>query len=67
MSKIQDGIDRIKNFFAEVQIELKKCAWPTRSELLDSTLMVIVSVVIIGLFVAVSDVVLNGILQLIIR
>jgi preprotein translocase subunit SecE len=67
MSRIQDSINRVKTFFEEVRTELKKCAWPTRPELVDSTIMVVVSVVIIGLFVSASDVVLLGLLRLIIR
>lgn len=67
MSKIQQVIDRVKTFFEEVRTELKKCSWPTREELVDSTVMVIVSVAIIGLFVSASDVVLLGLLRLIIR
>ena len=44
-------------FFAEVVTELKKSAWPTRKELLDSTVMVIVTMLILGAFVAVADLV----------
>ena len=48
---------RTKTFFAEVVTELKKSAWPTRKELLDSTLVVIVTMLILGMFVAVADLV----------
>ena len=48
---------KTKAFFAEVVTELKKSAWPTRKELLDSTVMVIVTMLILGMFVAVADLV----------
>ncbi|MEI8062880.1 MAG: preprotein translocase subunit SecE [Verrucomicrobiota bacterium] len=48
---------KTKAFFAEVITELKKSAWPTRKELLDSTLVVIVTMLILGVFVAVADLV----------
>jgi len=48
---------KTKMFFAEVVTELKKSAWPTRKELVDSTIMVIVTMLILGMFVAVADLV----------
>ena len=50
-------IVKTQTFFAEVVTELKKSAWPTRKELLDSTLVVIVTMLILGMFVAVADMV----------
>jgi len=49
---------KIKSFFNEVVVELKKSAWPTRKELIDSTLIVIVTMIILGVFVAFADLVL---------
>ena len=39
----------------EVLAELKKSSWPTRRELADSTVVVIVTVLILGIFVAMAD------------
>ena len=50
-------IVKTQTFFAEVVTELKKSAWPTRKELLDSTLVVIVTMLVLGIFVAVADLV----------
>ncbi len=55
MEKIRAWLGRGRAFFAEVQVELKKCSWPTGSELLGSTTVVIVSVVLLSTFVALSD------------
>jgi len=48
-------IARIKGFVGDTVSELKKSSWPSKNELTESTLLVIVSVVILGLFVAVVD------------
>lgn len=48
---------KIRGFLAEVAAELKKSSWPTRKELVDSTIVVIITMVILGLFVAFADVV----------
>jgi preprotein translocase subunit SecE len=47
----------MREFLHEVVVELKKSSWPTRQELIDSTLVVIVTVLILGLFVAFADLV----------
>ena len=47
----------MREFLHEVVVELKKSSWPTRQELIDSTLVVIVTVLILGLFVAFTDLV----------
>lgn len=54
-------------FLGEVQAELKKCAWPTRPELYESTIVVIVSVIILGSFVGVSDAITTWVLAWVIR
>ncbi|HTS19977.1 MAG TPA: preprotein translocase subunit SecE [Verrucomicrobiae bacterium] len=48
---------KMKGFVLEVWTELKKCSWPTRKELTDSTLVVIVTIVVLGVFVALADLV----------
>ncbi|MCX6997121.1 MAG: preprotein translocase subunit SecE [Kiritimatiellaeota bacterium] len=67
MNKIAAGWSAARTFFDEVRAELKKCAWPTRPELIESTTVVIISVVILSVFVGFSDLVLVGAMRLIIR
>ena len=55
MKMIQERFDGLRRFFGEVQAELKKCAWPTRPELYESTIVVTVSVIILAVFVGISD------------
>ncbi len=53
---------KIRVFFEETAEELKKCTWPNRAQLLESTLLVIVALIILAIFVtAVDQVVLYAI------
>jgi preprotein translocase subunit SecE len=42
-------------FVGEMVGELQKATWPTRTELRDSTIVVILAVVLLGLFTSISD------------
>lgn len=57
MADKKKSIERLrpKQFLDEVHQELKKSVWPTRKELMESTFVVIVSVIILASFVATSD------------
>ena len=55
MRKIRDAIKGVSTFVTEVHLELKKCAWPSKPELMESTVMVIVASLLLGVFVGISD------------
>jgi preprotein translocase subunit SecE len=42
-------------FFGEMIAELGKATWPTRQELVDSTLVVLIAVALLGLFTGIAD------------
>jgi preprotein translocase subunit SecE len=42
-------------FFGEMIGELQKATWPTRTELRDSTIVVIAATLLLGLFTSISD------------
>ncbi|HUL53678.1 MAG TPA: preprotein translocase subunit SecE [Opitutaceae bacterium] len=42
-------------FFGEMYAELQKASWPTRQELWDSTVVVIVATLLLGLFTSITD------------
>lgn len=67
MKKIVELIGALKTFLGEVKAELKKCTWPTRQELLGSTMVVVVSVLILSVFVGLSDTTLMGIMRAVLR
>jgi len=67
VSKLSDSLLSVRNFLGEVRNELKKSTWPTRNELLESTAVVILSVVLFSVFVGVSDTLLVTVLRLVTR
>lgn len=50
---------RMSRYLREVQSELKKTNWPTRSELIASTQVVLGLLIVVGLFIFVVDVALS--------
>ena len=46
---------RARVFFQEMTQELKKASWPTRLELRDSTVVVIIAMILLGGFITLSD------------
>jgi len=64
--KIFEVPNKFAAFISEVGEELKKSAWPTRPELIESTVMVIVSVIMLAVFVGICDLVLMRLLKIVI-
>jgi len=60
-------INRIKEFFREVKIEIKKVVFPTRDELIGSTWVVIITVIIISLFLGFVDLGLSKLVGIALR
>ena len=58
---------KIRNFSAEAVAELKKVSWLTQKDLIDSTKIVLISIFMLGLFIAVIDLILSKGLSFIIR
>jgi preprotein translocase subunit SecE len=65
-------ITKVKNFFSEVKVELQKCSWPwdpkergfrKYKELTDSTVVVAISMVLLGGFVSFFDFVLVNVVH----
>ena len=50
---------QVRDFVKDVQVESKKVSWPTRTELRDSTIVVIATCIIMMVFVYVTDSVLR--------
>ncbi|MDP8218179.1 MAG: preprotein translocase subunit SecE [Candidatus Theseobacter exili] len=60
-------LKQFSTFFTEAKAELKKVSWPTRKEIIDSTIVVIVSVIIMAVFIGLVDFVLARMVKFIIR
>ena len=50
---------QVREFVKDVKVESTKVSWPTRQELLNSTQVVIVAVLLISFFVGIVDYVLQ--------
>jgi preprotein translocase SecE subunit len=46
---------RLANYVRETREELRKCTWPSRDELKGSTLVVVISVALLGAFTVAVD------------
>ena len=55
----------IRIFTSELVSELKKADWPSKTELKDSTLVVIMACVLLGLFTSISDFALLSVVDLV--
>jgi preprotein translocase subunit SecE len=54
-------------FLREVRVEMKKVTWPSRKEVLGSTMVVIVASFLVAFFLGFMDLVLQKLLGLILR
>ena len=57
--------DRSMGFLREVRIEFHKTTWPSREELWESTLVVLATVAIIGVFIFAVDQVVSRIITIV--
>jgi preprotein translocase subunit SecE len=62
-----DFLRRAQEFVREVLAEFRKVAWPSRQELINSTVVVITVTVVVSLFLGAVDVVLARIVERILR
>jgi preprotein translocase subunit SecE len=57
-------IKKIKEFFREVKFETKKVVFPSKDELIGSTWVVIITVVVISLFLGIVDLGLSKLVRI---
>ena len=67
MNGVKIMIEKIKQFFREVKVEVHKVVYPSKEELIGSTWVVIVTVVVISLFLGVVDLSLTKLVGMVIR
>jgi preprotein translocase subunit SecE len=56
-------IPKIREYYGETVQEVKKCTWPTKDELIETTVVVIVGVISLALFIALADRIMNLIID----
>ena len=59
--------ERIKNFFTEVKTELKKVVFPSKDEVIGSTKVVVVMVLIIAIFLGFIDLILSKLIGIVVK
>jgi preprotein translocase subunit SecE len=57
------GLRKAKKYLDEVMTELRKAHWPSKPELIAQTQVVIGLLIVIGIFIAVWDVLLSKVLE----
>jgi preprotein translocase subunit SecE len=58
--KIREWSQRTKQFYLDVRSEMKKVSWPSRQEVISTTLVVIIAVLFFGAYLGIVDVVLGA-------
>ena len=56
---MHNPVNLIKHFYEETVQEIKKCTWPSRPELAESTLLVLFTMLVLTAFVWGTDLALN--------
>jgi preprotein translocase subunit SecE len=62
--KLQAWGVALQVFYREVRVEMQKVAWPSRNDLIGSTVVVLVAVVVLTAIIAGADEVLSRVLSL---
>ena len=57
--------NKVTGFFKDVKLEMTKVSWPTKDELIGSTVIVLVSLAILSAFIGLCDVILSKIVNII--
>jgi preprotein translocase subunit SecE len=60
-------LNKVKVFFNEVKVEIKKVVFPSKDELIGSTWVVIITVVVISLFLGIVDLGLSELVKMALR
>jgi preprotein translocase subunit SecE len=61
------AMEQVREYLKDVRGELTKVSWPTREELRDSTVVVIVTVLLVAAFIGLVDQGLNRVVALIFK
>ena len=59
--------NKMQGFFKEVKVETKKVVFPTKDELIGSTWVVIITVLVVSVFLAIVDLSLSKLVGMALR
>jgi preprotein translocase subunit SecE len=57
--------EKIKQFLKEFRIEMKKVSWPSRKEIIASTWVVLIVVIVMSFYLGLADLVFSKLLRII--
>jgi preprotein translocase subunit SecE len=57
--KIKEWSERTKQFYLDVRGEMRKVSWPSRQEVLSTTMVVLIAVVFFGIYLKAVDIALG--------
>lgn len=57
--------NKVAGFLKDIKLEMIKVSWPTKDELIGSTVIVLVSLAILSLFIGICDLFLSKIINVI--
>ncbi len=60
-------IEKVTKYFNDTIQELRKVAWPSKDELIGSTIVVVVMSILVSIFIGVVDQVLNKLVNLLVK
>jgi preprotein translocase subunit SecE len=63
VSKPLGWISKVRQFWHEIKLEMKKVSWPTRTEVMNTTIITIIVVFFFAAFLYISDIGLSWLIQ----
>ncbi|NLY42841.1 MAG: preprotein translocase subunit SecE [Clostridiaceae bacterium] len=66
-TKKNAAFSKVARYFREVKAELKKVVWPTRKQVQNNTIVVIISILIVGVVIWTLDILFSGGLNFLIK
>ncbi len=65
--KISQFFQKIVSFIKEARMELKKVTWPNRKQLISSTIVVMVMVVLVAIYLGLIDLFFSRVVSIILQ
>ncbi len=60
-------VDKAKDYFKDVMVELKRVTWPTKKDTWAATWVVIITVIILSIFLGIVDLALSQFVKMFLR
>ncbi|MDD5635917.1 MAG: preprotein translocase subunit SecE [Atribacterota bacterium] len=67
LMKSNNLFHKIINFIKEARAELKKVTWPNRKQLVSSTIVVMITVVLVAIFLGIVDLIFSRVVTIILQ